>query len=267
MAETNGHPGAGGVHTEHEDRPWTIDIPDHARRSDSPEYVAARRRMNEIACALADFFYGDKPFQDHHGGGLWLKDDEGWFLVRNVAGIEWSAQFCADPQKVDRLRQNARRVYAAFPAAAEELGIRELLDTPITDAEGVARWTDGICNASVPMPSALHTGVLPKAGGVHHYPTPITDISLFKYDDFQLWVEDEEGQPAAVAPVDVRGSGEGRVQVLYATPNTKLAAKQREAESQGHRHVLDSNDPIARRAFARQHSAAGDAGTARATRR
>src|SRR5712692_9397866 len=47
--------------------------------------------------------------------GLWLKDAAGWFLVRNLCGIEWSAQFCADPAKVDQLRQAAKRLYARFP--------------------------------------------------------------------------------------------------------------------------------------------------------
>ncbi len=77
--------GAPGKHPEHEDYPWTIAV------------------------------------QDHHGGGLWLKDDQGWFLVKNTAGIEWSAQFCADPTKVDQLRLNARRLYSAFPDAVTQL--------------------------------------------------------------------------------------------------------------------------------------------------
>src|SRR6185437_10023082 len=82
-----------------------------------------------------------------------------------------------------------------------ELGIRDLLDTPITDAAGVATWTDSICNASVPLPAALHTGIFPnqKEGGVHHYPTPITDIELIKRDDFNLWVE-VNGVVAAIVP-------------------------------------------------------------------
>ena len=48
----------------------------------------------------------------------WLKDEQGWFLLKNLAGIEWSAQFCADPKKVDALRQNAKRLYAKFPLTA-----------------------------------------------------------------------------------------------------------------------------------------------------
>jgi hypothetical protein len=128
-----------------------------------------------------------------------------------------ASQFCADPAKVDLIRQNAKRLYAAFPDAAQELGIQQLLDTPITDAAGVAQWTDSICNASVPLPTPAHTGVLPTGGGVHHYPSPITEIAFFKHVSFQLWVTDAQGNPAAVAPVGPPGSGDGRVHVLYAT--------------------------------------------------
>ena len=205
----------GDAHTEHEDEPWTRRIPDHPPRTDSPEYQDSRDRMNQMAEAIDPFFYGAPSYEDHHGGGLWLKDDDGWFLVRNVAGIEWSAQFCADPAKVDRLRLNARRLYAGFPDAVEALGIRELLDTPIVDADGVARWTDSICNASVPLPEGAHRGYLPEAGGIHHYPTPVAEIAFFKYDDFDLWVTDAAGNQVAVAPVAPRGSGDWRVQVLH----------------------------------------------------
>jgi hypothetical protein len=207
-----------GSHTENEDHPWTIQIPDHPPRTDSPEYLDSRREMNRFAAALPDFIYGKGPYQDHHSGGLWLKDAQGWFLVRNLAGIEWSAQYCADPAKVDHLRLNARRLYAAFPEAADELGIRELLDTPITDAAGVARWTDSICNASVPLPAAVHVGVLPGAptGGIHHYPSPIAEIDLFKRDDFTLWVEPPAGGVAAVVPMAPPGSGDGRTRLLFA---------------------------------------------------
>lgn len=241
-----------GTHPEHEDYPWTIAVQDHPARTDTPEYVASRKKMNEIAAGVKGFYYGNAPYQDHHGGGLWLKDEQGWFVVKNTAGIEWSAQFCADPAKVDQLRLNARRLYAAFPDAVEQLGVRELLDTKIEDAAGIQRWTDSICNASVPLPATLHTGVLPKGGGVHHYPTPITDISLFKHDDFQLWVLDEEGQPAAVTPVAKRGSGNGHVQVVYSTPNTKLNQEHQAAEARGEQLILPPDHHLAKQAFRRQ---------------
>jgi hypothetical protein len=221
--EIDGEVAFSAAHVEHEDHPWTIQIPDHPRRTESAEYVASRRTMNRIAREAGGVFFGPAPYQDHHGGGLWLKDADGWFLVRNLVGIEWSAQFCADPAKVDQLRLNARRLYATYPDAVAELGIRDLLDTPITDAEGVARWTDSICNASLPLPAPFHTGVLPHAptGGVHHYPTPIAEIELIKRDDFNLWVETPEGDLAAVVPVAPPGSGDGRTRLMFAaTPFT-----------------------------------------------
>ena len=241
-----------GLHSEHEDMPWTINIPDHPGRKDSPEYVKSRALMNQTATTVTDFFYGSAPYQDHHGGGLWLKDAQGWFMVKNVAGMEWSSQFCADPARVDLLRQNAQRLYALCPEAARALGIEELLKTPITDAAGVENWTDSICNASVPLEAVHHTGTLPLGGGVHHYPTPITDIQFFKHGDFDLWVIDSEGQPAAVTPVQARGKGDGRVRVVYSTPNTTLNKKHQAATRGGNPLVLEPDDPMAQQAYARQ---------------
>lgn len=243
---------AAGVHTEHEDHGWTISIPDHPRRSDSPEYLKSRKVMNEIAREVTGFYYGPPPWQDHHGGALWVKDDQGWFMVKNLAGLEWSSQFAADPAKVDALRQNAQRLYAAFPGSAKELGIEDLLATPITDAAGVARWTDSICNASVPLGAELHTGVIPHGGGVHHYPTPITDISTFKRDDFNLWVIAEDGYEAAVLPVAPRGSGDARVHVAWAHPSSRLHAEHLRHQEAGTLHILDAGHPLAQKAFAQQ---------------
>ena len=244
------------THTEHEDDAWTIDIPDHPKRSDSPEYVESRKHMNQIARDAAaspdGLLYGPAPYQDHHGGGLWVKDGGGWFLVRNLAGVEWSAQFASDPAKIDQLRRNAQRLYAGFPGVAAELGIEDLLAAPITDAAGVARWTDSICNASVPLSPSAHTGVLPKNGGVHHYPAPIVEIEFVKQDDFNLWVTDAEGNPAAVAPVGHRGSGDGRVHVLYATHGSALHAEHKRHREAGTLHVLGADHPLAQQAFAQQ---------------
>src|SRR5436190_20385979 len=93
---------AGPTHPESEDHPWTIQIPDHPPRVDSATYRASRDRMNENADSVEDFFYGSPAYEDQHGGGLWLKDEEGWFLLREVAGIEWSEVVCAGPANVDR---------------------------------------------------------------------------------------------------------------------------------------------------------------------
>ena len=42
------------VHSESETHPWSIQVPNHPVRSDSPEYVAARKKMNEIAAGHHD---------------------------------------------------------------------------------------------------------------------------------------------------------------------------------------------------------------------
>ena len=237
-------------HTEHEDHGWDIEIPDHPPRSDSLEYQHSRAELRHLTGDGT--YYGPPPIQDHHGGGLWLKDSAGWFFVRNLAGIEWSAQFCANPAKVDELRQNAARLYALFPSAVAQLGIEELLATPITDAAGVAKWTDSICNASIPLSATLHCGVMPHGAGVHHYPTPITDIETFKYDDFNLFVTDEAGHQVAVVPVGPRGSGDRRVQVLWANVGSRVHAMHMRAQADGGALILDEEDELSKLAFARQ---------------
>jgi hypothetical protein len=60
------------VHKESEEHPWTIDVPNHPGRQDSPEYVASRKQMNQMATGSAGLMYGPGPYQDHHGGSLWL---------------------------------------------------------------------------------------------------------------------------------------------------------------------------------------------------
>ncbi len=269
------------VHTEAETHQWAMNVPNHPTRADSPEYVAARQKMNEIAGQAAGLIYGPGPFEDHHGGALWLQDAQGWFMVRNQAGIEWSAQFCADPAKVDLLRQNAKRLYdLVAPQLKTQIDPDGLLDTPIQDAPGVAKWTDSLFNAGVPLHPGFHTGVLPAAGaqsppapaapqsaagaqsppapadpqsaGVHHYPTPVADIQLFKYDDFQLWVTDAQGNPAAVAPVAQRGSGNASVHVLYATPGSQLDAQKQAAEQANSPLILGPDHPLSKQAFQNQ---------------
>ena len=307
------------VHSESETHGWTIDVGNHPTRTDSPEYVAARKKMIEIATGATGLIYGQPPYQDHHGSALWLQDAQGgWFLVRNLAGIEWSAQFCADPAKVDLLRQNAKRLYDLLaPTIKQELDPDGLLDTPIQDAAGVAKWTDSIFNAGVPLQPTFHIGVLPgggahnsavsqdnggasnsaassdltgtpdsstaqapadgassgasqpssaasqttaapspstvqEPGGVHHYPTPIADIQLFKYDDFQLWVTDAQGNPAAVTPVAPRGSGIASVHVQYATPGSQLAQQKQTAENANTPLILPPDHPLAQQAFQNQ---------------
>jgi hypothetical protein len=43
--------------------------------------VKSRTTMNQMATQATGLVYGPAPYEDHHGGGLWLKDAQGWFLV------------------------------------------------------------------------------------------------------------------------------------------------------------------------------------------
>jgi hypothetical protein len=253
------------THTEHEDMPWTDNIANHPVRADSKTYREARPVMITMARTVQPWFLGDPPWQDHHGGGLWLHDGDGWLLVCNVVGAEWSSQFAGDPAKFDWLRRNAERLTRGFPRTEPELlklGLPQhhldILHTPITDADGIGRYVDSIWNASVPLPAAFHTATL-HAGdhqhaGVHHYPKPIVDIQWFKRDDFVLFIPDQAGHAVAVAPVAPRGSGDGRVQVLWAHPASEVGGVGSDAVDAG--IVLDPQHPVARAAFARQRPAA-----------
>ncbi|HTW20599.1 MAG TPA: DUF6424 family protein [Mycobacteriales bacterium] len=250
--------GSSGVHTESEDHPWTIDVGDHPEREDTPAYRASRAAMIKLVAQTQPWFFGDPPYQDHHGGGVWVKDDTGWLLLLGLAGIEWSAQFCADPAKVDLLRQYAARLCAGFPqtlpgyAALGYADAETLLTTPIVDANGVQAWTDGLFNACVPLPAELHTGVLMAGSGYHHYPKPIIDITTFKQDDFTLFVNDTNGAEVAVAPVSRRGSGDGRVSVLWSAANAPIHAQAEAAADAGKPLVLDADHPLAQAAFKNQ---------------
>jgi hypothetical protein len=249
---------AAATHTESENDPWSINVGDHPERADSPAFTRSRTLMTKLVQHEQPWFLGNPPYQDHHGGGIWVKDDQGWVLLLGLAGIEWSAQFCADPAKVDALRQQAKRIVAAFPqtvAGYEALGYHDaagLLATTITTGDDIAAWTDGIFNASVPLPAQQHTGVLPAGAGFHHYPKPIVDIELFKHDDFTLFVNDAEGKKVAVTPVGPRGSGDGRVAIAWAPDGSASHAAQQAAAQVGQRAILPATSALAKQAFANQ---------------
>jgi hypothetical protein len=270
--------GVTGLHTLREDYPWEINYGGHEPRKDSPLYTRSRALLTKIAKSTTEgaspvaWYYGDAPWEDHHGGGLWAYGRSGWFFVKNYAGMEWASQFCADPAKVECLRQNALHFYDGFPeteshalALDPHYPFKSILTTPIKTAADIAQWTDSIFNASVPLPKVRHTGVPPKGHGVHHYPTPVWDIEMFKHADFTLWVTDSEGQPAAVLPLHPRGVDKndpaykdsyGKVAVAYATPGTKLHALLTGAESRRQKLVADADQNLAKQAFRKQRSPA-----------
>jgi hypothetical protein len=248
------------AHVEQEDHPWGIQLPDHAQRTDSAGFRASKALAKKIISTLGmgQEFYGSASLQMHHGGSLWLLDDVGWFMVQNEAGIEWSAQFCADPAKVDSLRLNAKRLYAGFPQSIPgmvQLGYKDaetILNGEITDPTGVATWVDSIFNSCVPLPAVRHIATLPTGGGRHHYPAPITDIELIKFDDYNLWVTDAQNQPTAVVPVAKRGAGVSRVRLAYATPNTALDAEHEQAHESNATVEFGPDSDLTKKAFERQ---------------
>ena len=250
----------GGTHTRGETMPWKIRIPDHAGRTQSSAFRAAKKVAKQIMATIpGDEPYGKGPWQMHHGGSLWVFDGRTWRLFCNTVGIEWSAQFCADPAKVDRLRVNAAALYQAFPHTIPELErlgyarAAKLLETPITDADAVADWVDSLFNACVPLPPKHHAAVLPTGGGRHHYPTPITDIEQIKFDDFELWVTDPETQTqVAVLPVGRRGSGDARTTLTWAPVGHPLAEKKLAEATRRKRVVFDPDSDYSKQAFARQ---------------
>ena len=241
------------VHVVHEDNPWSENVPSHATRADSPTYTAARKYMIAAVNTIDPWFFGAGPWEDHHGGAVWLRDPNGWFLVKNTVGLEWSSQFCLDPAKLDTVRRNAERLVAGFPmtenAYQDELGMSGkhlgILHTPIVTPDDIAAYVDSFWNASLPIPKAVHTGTLgpgKSSAGVHHYPSPITDIQHVKQDDFQLFVLDPtSGKTVAVAPVAPRGAGDARVKLLYHPDDPHAEGT-----------VVDSQHPIAKAAYARQ---------------
>jgi hypothetical protein len=234
----------------------------HSSRTDSTEFVHARAAVHKIVATLNPNPYGPVPIEAHHAGSIWLYDGTNWRLVLNWAGIEWSAQFCADPAKVDALRQNAEAITAAFPETIPELTrLRypdvDLLTTPVTDNEGIARYVDSIWNSCVPIPKSGHTGSVkagsPLAAGVHNYPEAVCAIPRFMHDDFIPFVVDTAtGTVSAVAPVAGRGEGDPRVRVLFAEKGHPLAGLKAEASREGAALVLGADNPITQVAFSQQ---------------
>lgn len=240
----------------------TENIEGHAARTDSPEFVNARATVHKIVSTLNPNPYGPPPIQAHHGGSVWVFDGTRWRLVLNWAGIEWSAQFCCDPARVEELRQNAEAITAAFPQTLPQLKAlgykgENLLHTPIADADGVAKYVDSIWNSCVPIPQPGHTGAVnaktPTASGVHNYPEPMCAIPRVMHADFVPFVVDAKtGATAVVAPVAPRGANDPRVRVLFAERGHPLAAQRNAAHNAGSALVLNADNPITQAAFANQ---------------
>lgn len=251
---------AGSTHELHEKHPYGVRLVDHPKRTESKEFAAAKRAANKILDTLGPdgWPYGPGPWEMHHAGGHWVLTRSGWRLYRGRAGIEWSMQFCADPVKVDRLRLDALLLVEAFPAtlpALAELGYPEgeaVLRTPIVTPKDVQRWTDSLFNACVPMDRGNHQGILPGVPGEHHYPWPVKSADFFRYDDFPLWVEMEDGTNAAVTPLHPRNSARGQLRLVYGRHGSTAGNLVAEAQREHKMAVLPPDGAIALKVFEAQ---------------
>lgn len=241
---------------------WSQYIVDHPKRSESRWFASAKRTAHKILAGLSpdESPYGPGPWEMHHGGSLWVLSADGWRMYLARAGIEWSLQFCADPAKVDRLRRDALALVQAFPGTLPELArlgyeeAEEILTAPVTDATTVGRYTDSLFNSCVPLIRPDHQGILPKAAGEHHYPWPAKAGDFIRYDDFRLWVDLPDGTHGAVTPLSPRGSGDGRVRLLYARHGTPEGDAVAQAQAEDKAVILPSDHDLAQQAFAAQVS-------------
>lgn len=248
------------AHEHRENYPWGVRIVDHPKRKDSKEFEAAKKVAKKILATLGpdEWPYGPGPWQMHHAASHWVLTRAGWRMYRGRAGIEWSMQFCADPAKVDRLRQDALLLVEAFPAtlpALADMGYEEaeaVLKKPIQTAKDVQRWTDSLFNACVPMDQANHQGILPGVPGEHHYPWPVKSADFIRYDDFPLWITLEDGTHAAVTLLHARGSGDGHLRLVFGRHGSIAGNLVAEAQQKGKMAVLPPDSPIALAAFREQ---------------
>ena len=81
---------------------------------------------------------------------------------------------------------------------------------------------------------------------------PSLTHDFIRYDDFRLWVDLPDGTHGAVTPVSPRGSGDGRVRLIYARHGTPEGDAVAEAQAERKAVILPPDHELAQQAFARQ---------------
>lgn len=122
-------------------------------------------------------------------------DGTRWRAFRNYLTIYPGAENCADPVKVDALREHAVNLLEHYPETIpqlEKLGlrVRALLNRRIETYEHVVAWADSVFNL----------------GPVSKRPSHISDTMGLAYDDYVLEVKSGR-QPVYVIPDGPRESG------------------------------------------------------------
>jgi hypothetical protein len=143
----------------------------HPPRTDSPEYLRSRKWLMGVVtggCYICggpvDLSHPDAPadakgLQDHHGGGLYVRDVLVGF---NLMPLEWSMGWGADPSRV-----------TAF--------VQQLVDAGLV-VGGALAWVDSTFNANVKLCAPHHVGHQTthtpdanghEAVGIHNAPWPV----------------------------------------------------------------------------------------------
>jgi len=222
----------------------------HPPRTDSPEYLASRRHLMAtqrggcLVCGgIPDLSHpeltavgSDRGMQDHHGGGLVVKDV---LVALNLFPIEWSQGWGSSPSVLRQLVANLNVVLAALGEPT--------YDAPITDQASVMAYVDSTWNANIRFCAPHHVGTQThhsadanghEAVGIHNIPGPIFWGQLTcDWPNFDMWLGTTGTLAGAPSP-----SGDGSVVVLHADPGHPGGLR---AGS-----VLPPGHPSARAAFA-----------------
>jgi hypothetical protein len=122
-------------------------------------------------------------------------DGSEWLVFRNCLTIFLGAENCADPAKVDVLREYTNNLLDAYPDTIPQLEkngvrVRALLNRRIETFEDVEAWANSIFNS----------------GPISRYPAHVDHTVELAYDDIIIEVKSGR-EPVYVIPVAPRGSG------------------------------------------------------------
>jgi hypothetical protein len=88
---------------------------------------------------------------------------------------------------------------------------------------------------------------------VHNYPETMCAIPRVMRSDFIPFHVDAATRTAVVVvPVAPRGSGDGRTRLVFAERGHPLAARKAAAKKAGKALILSAENPLSRKAFAKQ---------------
>ena len=162
----------------------------------------------EAAWAKILVSMSEEPHLIQRGGCIPVYDGSRWRVFKNPLTVYPGAENCADPAKVDALRDNASSLLERYPDTVphlERLGVRvkALLNRRIETFEDVVNWADSIFNL----------------GPTSKLPQHVHDTVDLAYDDVVIEVKSGRN-PVYVIPAGPRGSGVNAT-LDFAVPGSK----------------------------------------------